>query len=60
MNVLLAPFLYLMPEVDAFYTFKQFAQKCIPLYLNAGITAAYTGMRVCSIFRFFLLIYNFQ
>jgi cell cycle arrest protein BUB2 len=46
MNVVCAPFLYVMPEVDAFFAFSQFAKSNCPLYFNPGIEGAFAGLKV--------------
>ncbi|KAJ3379535.1 hypothetical protein HDU92_006625 [Lobulomyces angularis] len=37
MNVLAAPFLYVMPELDAFYSFTNFIQSNCPLYVQPAL-----------------------
>lgn len=46
MNVVCAPFLYLMPEVDAFFSFSQLVKFHCPLYYNSGIEGAYGGLKL--------------
>jgi len=46
MNVISAPFLYVMPEVDAFFCFSQFVQFHAPLYFHPGIEGAFTGLKM--------------
>jgi cell cycle arrest protein BUB2 len=37
MNVLLAPFLYVMPELDAYYAFSNFILQSCPLYVQVNL-----------------------
>lgn len=46
MNVVCAPFLYVMPELDAFYAFSNFIKIYCPLYFYAGIDGAYAGIQI--------------
>jgi len=46
MNVLCAPFLYVMPEVDAFFAFSELVNHHCPLYCNTGIEGAYAGLKL--------------
>jgi cell cycle arrest protein BUB2 len=46
MNVVAAPFLYVMPEVDAFYCFSQFVRIFCPLYFHPGIEGAFAGLKL--------------
>jgi len=46
LNVICAPFLYVMPEVDAFYAFSQFVKVNCPIYFSAGIEGAFTGIQL--------------
>jgi cell cycle arrest protein BUB2 len=46
MNSVCSPFLYVMPEVDAFFSFVQFIKTVCPLYWNTDITGAYHGQKV--------------
>jgi len=41
-----APFLYVMPEVDAFFTFYQFVTNYCPAYWCKGIVGAYAGLEL--------------
>lgn len=43
MNCIAGVFLYLMPELDAFYCFKKLASTYCPLYYCETIEGAYTG-----------------
>lgn len=48
MNVLAAPFLYIMPsEVEAFYAFSKFIEQCCPLYVQPTMAGAHHGAKVC-------------
>lgn len=44
MNVLLAPFTYVMPEVDAFYAFATFIEQCCPLYVQRTLEGVHSGL----------------
>eukprot|EP00027_Filamoeba_sp_ATCC50430_P018947 CAMPEP_0168565340 /NCGR_PEP_ID=MMETSP0413-20121227/13782_1 /TAXON_ID=136452 /ORGANISM="Filamoeba nolandi, Strain NC-AS-23-1" /LENGTH=417 /DNA_ID=CAMNT_0008597183 /DNA_START=173 /DNA_END=1426 /DNA_ORIENTATION=- len=46
MNAICAPFLYVMPELDAFFAFSKFAKFCSPLYFNPGIEGAFVGLEL--------------
>jgi len=47
MNVLAAPFLYIMPsEIEAFYTFSKFIEQCCPLYVQPTLVGVHRGLRV--------------
>jgi len=46
MNVICAPFLYVMPEVDAFYAFSNMVKFYCPLYFNPGVEGAFTGLKL--------------
>ena len=46
MNVLLAPILYVMPELDAFWTYSQFIQVSCPLYVQPAIEGVWFGCKV--------------
>ncbi|KAJ3040859.1 hypothetical protein HDV00_010319 [Rhizophlyctis rosea] len=43
MNVLAGPFLYVMPELDAFYSFMQFIQCTCPLYVQPQLEGVHCG-----------------
>eukprot|EP00297_Palpitomonas_bilix_P011698 CAMPEP_0113877662 /NCGR_PEP_ID=MMETSP0780_2-20120614/6227_1 /TAXON_ID=652834 /ORGANISM="Palpitomonas bilix" /LENGTH=325 /DNA_ID=CAMNT_0000863997 /DNA_START=57 /DNA_END=1034 /DNA_ORIENTATION=+ /assembly_acc=CAM_ASM_000599 len=47
LNVVAAPFLYTMPEVDAFFAFTKLVLHHIPLYTEKRIIGAYRG---CDLF----------
>ena len=53
MNVLAAPFLYVMPELDAFYAFSHFIKHVCPLYVQPALEGVHCGLKVYST----LLIY---
>ncbi|KAI8807707.1 rab-GTPase-TBC domain-containing protein, partial [Cladochytrium replicatum] len=44
MNVLAAPFLYTMPELDAFYAFSNLIQHSIPLYVQPALEGVHCGL----------------
>jgi cell cycle arrest protein BUB2 len=47
MNVLAAPFLYIMPsEIEAFYTFSKFIEQCCPLYVQPTLDGVHRGLTV--------------
>ncbi|KAI8999308.1 bub2 protein [Gaertneriomyces semiglobifer] len=46
MNVLAAPFLYVMPELDAFYTFNTFIQYSCPLYVQPALEGVHCGLKL--------------
>ncbi|KAJ3272697.1 hypothetical protein HDV01_005333 [Terramyces sp. JEL0728] len=46
MNVLLAPFIYVMPELDAFYTFSIFIQHTCPLYVQPALEGVHLGVKM--------------
>jgi cell cycle arrest protein BUB2 len=46
MNVICAPFLYVMPELDAYHCFSQFVRFHAPLYFHPGIEGAFEGLKV--------------
>lgn len=47
MNVLAAPFLYVMSELEAFFCFKRFIMHVCPMYvINDGMKGVLAGCRV--------------
>jgi cell cycle arrest protein BUB2 len=47
MNVLLAPFLYVMPsELEAFHCFCQFIEQCCPTYVQPSLAGVHNGLKV--------------
>ncbi|KAJ3284634.1 hypothetical protein HK104_009835 [Borealophlyctis nickersoniae] len=46
MNVLAAPFLYVMTELDAFYSFLQFIQCTCPLYVQPALEGVHCGLKL--------------
>jgi len=53
MNAVCAPFLYVMPELDAFYCFEKFSKQHVPRYFvqsiegaNAGVKLVYEVLRI--------------
>lgn len=54
MNVLAAPFLYVMSEVEAFFAFKRFITKMCPTYvIKKNMKGVYAGCEVCFYTTFF-------
>lgn len=43
MNVLLGPFLYIMPEVDSYYCFSTLISKHCPKYVTKNLDGVYKG-----------------
>ena len=48
MNVLCAPFLYVMPEVDAFYSFSNLLTIHAPRYAQPNLDGAHLGCNLCD------------
>lgn len=46
MNVLAAPFLYVMPELDAFFAFSTFIQQFCPLYVQPALEGVHFGLKL--------------
>ncbi|KAI9325934.1 rab-GTPase-TBC domain-containing protein [Obelidium mucronatum] len=46
MNVLAAPFLYVMPELDAFYSFATFIHHTCPLYVQPALEGVHCGIKL--------------
>jgi cell cycle arrest protein BUB2 len=47
MNVLLAPFLYVMPsELEAFHCFCHFIEQCCPTYVQPSLSGVHKGLEV--------------
>ena len=46
MNVLLAPILFVMPELDAFYTFSHLLRNVCPLYVQGNFDGVHYGLDV--------------
>eukprot|EP00842_Homolaphlyctis_polyrhiza_P000077 jgi/Hompol1/106/HPOL_002019-RA len=46
MNVLAAPFLYVLPELDAFFTFASFIQHSCPLYVQPALEGVHCGVKL--------------
>ncbi|KAI8899744.1 rab-GTPase-TBC domain-containing protein [Globomyces pollinis-pini] len=46
MNVLAAPFLYVMPELDAFFSFSSFIQYSCPLYVQPALDGVHCGIKL--------------
>ncbi|KAK0557165.1 CDC16 protein [Tilletia horrida] len=50
MNVLAAPFLYVMPsELEAFRCFSQFIEVCCPLYVQPTLAGVHRGLRLLDV-----------
>jgi cell cycle arrest protein BUB2 len=50
MNVLAAPFLFVMPELDAFFAFNNFLNYSCPLYVQPALEGVNLGVKVRSIY----------
>eukprot|EP01134_Creolimax_fragrantissima_P000305 CFRG0305T1 len=48
MNVLLGPFLYVMPEVDSFYCFHRLLDEHIPHYVDMNCSGVHLGLELFS------------
>lgn len=46
MNVLLAPILYVMPELDAFYTFEHLVRQMCPMYVQPNLDGVHYGLQL--------------
>lgn len=47
MNVLSAPFLYVLPsQIEAFACFVNFIERCLPLYVRPTLTGVHRGLEV--------------
>jgi cell cycle arrest protein BUB2 len=46
MNVMAAPFLYVMTELDAFFSFSSFIQYSCPLYVQPALEGVHCGVKV--------------
>ncbi|KAI8832201.1 rab-GTPase-TBC domain-containing protein [Chytridium lagenaria] len=46
MNVMLAPFLYVMPELDAYFTFTSFIHHTCPLYVQPALEGVHCGIKL--------------
>jgi hypothetical protein len=46
MNVLLAPVLYVMPELDAFFTFSRLLRDLCPMYIEGNFDGVHVGLDV--------------
>jgi len=49
MNVIAAPFLYVLPEMEAFYAFSTFIQYYCPLYVHSSLIGAHAGAKLLDI-----------
>jgi cell cycle arrest protein BUB2 len=50
MNVLAAPFLFTMSEIDAFFSFATFIQTCFPLYVTPTLQGVHCGLKVIILY----------
>lgn len=49
MNVLAAPFLFVMPsELEAFHCFCNFIENCCPTYVQPSLAGVHRGLEVCG------------
>ncbi|KFH66650.1 hypothetical protein MVEG_07175 [Podila verticillata NRRL 6337] len=46
MNVLAAPFLYTMSEMEAFYSYSNFIKHCCPLYVQPTLQGVHCGIKL--------------
>ncbi|KAG0093844.1 hypothetical protein BGZ92_001085 [Podila epicladia] len=46
MNVLAAPFLYTMSEMEAFYSYSNFIKYCCPLYVQPALQGVHCGIKL--------------
>ncbi|KAG0361057.1 hypothetical protein BG005_009281 [Podila minutissima] len=46
MNVLAAPFLYTMSEMEAFYSYSNFIKYCCPLYVQPTLQGVHCGIKL--------------
>ncbi|KAG0060592.1 hypothetical protein BGZ90_003965 [Linnemannia elongata] len=46
MNVLAAPFLYTMTEMEAFYSYSNFIKNCCPLYVQPTLQGVHCGIKL--------------
>ncbi|KAI8082814.1 rab domain-containing cell division control protein [Halteromyces radiatus] len=46
MNVLVAPFLMVMPEMEAFYAFSNFMWRWCPLYIQPNLKGVHSGIKL--------------
>lgn len=49
MNVLAAPFLYVMSELDAFYCFSSFITKMCPLYVQPALEGVHCALKLLDL-----------
>jgi cell cycle arrest protein BUB2 len=52
MNVTLAPFLYVMPELDAFNAYYKWVQVVCPTYIQPDLRGVHAGVKVTFIYSF--------
>lgn len=48
MNVQLGPFLYIMPELDAYYSFRQLITAHIPAYTTKNLSGVHKGITIAD------------
>jgi len=53
MNVLAAPFLYTMNEMEAFYSYSHFIKYCCPLYVQPTLQGVHCGIKVIYADRYY-------
>jgi cell cycle arrest protein BUB2 len=61
MNVLAAPFLYTLPELDAFYTFSNFILHSCPLYVQPALEGVHCGIKLLDkcLYELDITLYSF-
>jgi hypothetical protein len=48
MNVLAAPFLFTMSEMEAFYAYSNLLKHCCPLYVQPTLAGVHCGIKVSA------------
>ena len=51
MNVLAAPFLTVLPEMEAFYAFSKLLWHWCPLYVRSTLKGVHCGLKVSCVYR---------
>jgi cell cycle arrest protein BUB2 len=61
MNVLAAPFLYTLPELDAFYAFSYFIIHSCPLYVQPALEGVHCGVKLLEkcLYELDITLYSF-
>lgn len=49
MNVIAAPFLFVMNELDAFYSMSNFIQNYCPLYFQPALEGVHCGVKLLDV-----------